>query len=138
VWTRDCDDLARIAIDYDNGSVAIVEINTTTKRPLPRWQVDGEKGSAQSPFDLSFNTNAWAKFDFAPADGSEKRPLALAGPGLSEAEIWKQFIRACRGECESPIPVESVLPTMALLDAARQSSAQGTTIAIDPHLRWAE
>ena len=41
VWTKDCDDFARVCIDFDNGAVGVVEINTTTTRPLPRWHIDG-------------------------------------------------------------------------------------------------
>jgi len=138
VWTRDCDDFARISIDFDNGSVAMVEINTTTSLPQARWHVDGEKGSAQSPYDLSFDMREWAKFNFAPSDGSAAHTLPPAAGGLSEPDIWRLLIRACRGEATSPIPVESVLPTMALLDAARQSSSTGRAVSLDPQLAWIE
>src|SRR4029079_11073438 len=40
VWSRDCDDFARVLIDFDNGVVGLIEVNTTTSRPLPRWHVD--------------------------------------------------------------------------------------------------
>src|SRR5436190_113109 len=70
VWTSDCDDFARVSIDFDNGAVAMVEINTTTTRPLPRWHIDGTNGSADSPHSLKFDTHEWAKLTFAPADGS--------------------------------------------------------------------
>src|SRR6185503_18107590 len=49
VWSSDCDDFARVCIDFDNGAAGLVEINTTTTRPLPRWHVDGMEGSAFSP-----------------------------------------------------------------------------------------
>ena len=61
VWTEDCDDFARVNIDFDNGAIAMVEINTTTTRPLPRWHVDGTNGSADSQFSLAFDTNEWAR-----------------------------------------------------------------------------
>jgi predicted dehydrogenase len=137
VWTRDCDDFARVIIDFDNGAAGMVEINTTTTQPLPRWHVDGERGSAKSDSDLSFDTRKWAQFRFISADGTA-RQLPLAEPGLSEPEIWRQFILACDGKQTSPIPVETVLPTMALLDAARQSSATGRVVDLDPFLQWME
>ena len=35
VWTGDCDDFARVVLDFDSGAVALVEINTTTAAPSP-------------------------------------------------------------------------------------------------------
>src|SRR5438046_715372 len=40
VWSKDCDDFARLLIDFDGGAVGLVEINTTTMRPRPRWHSD--------------------------------------------------------------------------------------------------
>jgi predicted dehydrogenase len=52
---------------------------------------------------------------------------------LTAKQIWREFARACRGEAASPaVPIHSVLATMALLDAARESSRRGQTIEIDP------
>src|SRR6185312_8556816 len=67
VWSTDCDDFARLCIDFDNGVAGLVEINTTTTRPLPRWHLDGTAGSADSPFSLEFSLAKWAEVDFAPA-----------------------------------------------------------------------
>ncbi|HMO26533.1 MAG TPA: Gfo/Idh/MocA family oxidoreductase, partial [Tepidisphaeraceae bacterium] len=66
VWTRDCDDFARVCIDFAGGASSMVEINTTTTRPLPRWHVDGSCGSADSPFSLEFDTHRWAELTIAP------------------------------------------------------------------------
>jgi len=132
VWTRDCDDFARVVIDFDNGACGLMEVNTTTTRPLPRWHIDGTAGSADSPFSLEFDVDRWAKLSFSPADGGEKALLPRAARGLSEMEIWEQFATACRGDGEPAVTAQSVLPTMRLLDAARESSAQGQTIEIGP------
>jgi predicted dehydrogenase len=67
VWTRDCDDFARVCIDFDDGAAAMVEINTTTTRPLPRWHLDGTAGSADSPFSLEFSLEKWAELEFTAA-----------------------------------------------------------------------
>src|SRR5581483_7811408 len=75
VWTSDCDDFARVCIDFDNGACGIVEINTTTTRPLPRWHIDGTLGSGDSPVCLQFDTRKWAQLSFAPADGNSPREL---------------------------------------------------------------
>jgi predicted dehydrogenase len=137
VWTRDCDDFARVIIDFDNGAAAMVEINTTTTRPLPRWHVDGLAGSADSPFSLKFDLDTWARLEFTPAPDGPPRAIARAAPGLSETEIWSQFARAIGTGSPPAVKPESVLPTMALLDAARQSARTGRTIEItDGSLAW--
>jgi predicted dehydrogenase len=130
VWSTDCDDFARVCIDFDNGAVAMVEINTTTTRPLPRWHIDGTLGSADSPFSLKFDTKEWAKLSFAPSDGSAPRDVARASDGLNETQIWEAFASACQGKGELAVEVESVLMTMKLLDAARSSSERGEVVLL--------
>lgn len=130
VWSEDCDDFARVLIDFDNGVAGMVEINTTTTAPLPRWQIEGSLGSASSPASLTFDTNAWAAMQFNPA-GGQVRQLQIAKPGLTETMIWERFADAAQGHGEPAVPVDSVLTTMALLDAARQSSQTGQAIQLD-------
>jgi scyllo-inositol 2-dehydrogenase (NADP+) len=131
VWTRDCDDFARVCIDFDDGAVGLVEINTTTTCPLPRWHIDGTAGSAESPYSLTFDLETWAKLDFAPADGpTSTTPLPRAAGSLTEPQIWDRFAAACRGEGEPAVTAQSVLTTMALLDAARESSRSGRAIEL--------
>jgi scyllo-inositol 2-dehydrogenase (NADP+) len=130
VWTKDCDDFARVCIDFDSGCTAMVEINTTTTQPLPRWHIDGTLGSATSPFSLDFDTCKWAELTFTPASGEVSRLLSTAEPGLNEIQIWDQFAAAVRGESLPAVTAQSVLSTMALLDAARESAASGTLIQI--------
>ena len=132
VWTTDCDDFARICIDFDNSAVGLVEINTTTTRPLPRWHIDGTLGSGDSPFSHSFDVNEWAKLTFAGGDGSAPRLVSLAPIGLNETQIWDAFVSACQGIGKPAVEVESVLITMRLLDAARESSSRGIAIGIQP------
>jgi predicted dehydrogenase len=136
VWTRDCDDFARVLIDFDNGAAGLVEINTTTMRPLPRWHVDGLTGSADSPFSASFDTSAWATLEFTPVHGERKQLLPRATAGLTEREIWESFARAVSGGAFPAVSPESVLPTMALLDAARESARHGKAIELDDLVPW--
>jgi predicted dehydrogenase len=137
VWSTDCDDFARLCIDFDNGAAGLVEINTTTTRPLPRWHLDGTAGSADSPFSLEFRLEKWAEFDFTSAPGTAPaRRLELAGGGLSEVAIWEQFARAIRGTGKPAVDPRSVLGTMALLDAARQSAREGRTIDVTHAVDW--
>ena len=137
VWTHDCDDFARVCIDFDNGTAGLVEINTTTTRPLPRWHIDGQNGSADGPFSLAFDMETWAKLEFAPAEGGGVRPIIRAPAGLSERQMWEQFGRAVvSGEGAAAVTPESVLPTMALLDAARESSRTGTAVEVSGAAEW--
>jgi scyllo-inositol 2-dehydrogenase (NADP+) len=137
VWSTDCDDFARVLIDFDNGAVGLVEINTTTSRPLPRWHVDGTAGSAFSPYSPEFDTGVWASLRFTPArDAQGSRTFAPAPAGLGEAQIWEQFAGAVRGHGQPAVPVRTVLPTMALLDAARQSSRTGSAVDVGEAVEW--
>ncbi|MFT3784656.1 MAG: Gfo/Idh/MocA family oxidoreductase [Tepidisphaeraceae bacterium] len=129
VWTRDCDDLARVCIDFDDGTVGLCEINTTTTRPLPRWHLDGTLGSADSPHSLTFDTREWAKLRLALADGTQ-RDLPLAPVGLNETAIWEQFARSCRGEGPPAVLAQTAYQTMVLLDAARESWRDGTVVPV--------
>jgi len=134
VWTKDCDDFARVCVDFDNGAVGMVEINTTTTRPLPRWHVDGTRGSAESPYSLAFDLETWARLEFMPAPGLTEASdaaglLPRASGGLTETQIWERFGAAVRGEGEPAVTPQSVLSTMALLDAARESSRSGSAVS---------
>ena len=134
VWSSDCDDFARVLIDFDHGVAGLVEINTTTAAPLPRWHLDGANGSVSSPHSPEFDTNVWAQLRYSPGDaGADVGPgLPQGGPGLSEEEIWERFASAARGgEGPPPVTAASVLPTMQLLDAARRSSREGQAVGID-------
>jgi predicted dehydrogenase len=143
VWTRDCDDFARVLIDFDSGAVGLVEINTTTRRPLPRWHIDGVEGSASSPPSPEFDTRVWADLLFTGDSEKKTRPVAmsgaesgedeldgLGGAGLAEVRIWEQFARALRGDGRPAVTARSVLPTMGLLDAARDSSDRGHAVDV--------
>ncbi len=132
LWGGQCDDLARVCLDFDDGCRGLVEINCTTTRPLPRWHVDGELGSASSPASATFDIATWANFTFTPADGSPPRTFPAAAGGLCEVELWTQFLQATRGVGEPAVAARSVLPTMRLLDAARASAAAANAVAIDP------
>jgi predicted dehydrogenase len=140
VWTADCDDFARVCVDFDSGAVGMVEVNTTTMAPLPRWHVDGTAGSAQAPYSLEFDTQRWAEVEFTSANGGERRRLSKAGGGLAETEIWDRFAAAVRGGgVPAPaVTAASVLPTMALMDAARESSRTGRAVDVRDVVEWVE
>ena len=136
-WSTDCDDFARVLIDFDNGAVGLCEINTTTSRPLPRWHIDGDLGSASSPPSPKFNIMEWSKLQFTPS--MEESPVSMitrAPRGMNETQIWEQFGAAIRGECAPAVTVKSVLPTMALLDAARHSSNHEEAVDVQNVVEW--
>jgi predicted dehydrogenase len=156
LWSADCDDFARICLDFDSGAVALVEINTTTTRPLARWHIDGTHGSADSPPSATFDVATWAKLQFTKANPATCSDIGAADQGridelrvhaigtvkdvdrqddanseaLSESAIWERFARAVRLGEPPAVPAASVLPTMSLLDAARQSSQRGIAVEI--------
>jgi predicted dehydrogenase len=136
VWTADCDDFARLCIDFDNDAAGLIEINTTTTRPLPRWHLDGTAGSADSPFSLDFSLEKWAELDFMPAKGAKVQRLPLGTGALNETEIWERFAGAIRGQSPPAVDARSVLCTMALLDAARQSSREVRAIDVGKMADW--
>lgn len=136
VWSHDCDDFARVAVDFDNGVAGLVEINTTTTRPLPRWHLDGTLGSADAPHSPEFRLDRWAELDFTPADGGAPRRLPVAGGAVSEPAIWECFAAAVRDQSAPAVDPRSVLCTMALLDAARQSSREGRAIDVTGMVEW--
>ncbi len=138
VWTKDCDDFARVLIDFDSGAVGMVEINTTTTRPQSRWHIDGTSGSASSPHSPDFDTRVWAELRFSAAGREEAPPFTKPDTGLSETQIWEQFAAAARSEGEPAVRMESVLPTMALLDVARESSRRGAAVVLPADLDWQE
>lgn len=136
VWSRECDDFARVCIDFDNDAAGLVEVNTTTTQPLPRWHLDGTAGSAQAPYSLEFELARWAQLDFTPAAGAGTRRFEPATGGLTEVDIWQQFAAAIRGQGTPAVDPQSALCTMALLDAARQSSSEGRAIDVTQMIEW--
>ena len=137
VGARDCDDFARVIIDFDNDAVGLVEINTTTTRPGPRWHIDGTTGSASSPTSLAYDTAEWARLEFAAVPGNGgTRVLERAPAGLTETEIWERFAATALGQGEPAVKAESVLVTMMLLEAARESSRDGQAVDVSAKVEW--
>jgi predicted dehydrogenase len=60
----------------------------------------------------------------------------LASGVLTETQIWERFAAAVRGEGGPAVDARSVLCTMALMDAARRSSAEGKAIDVESSVEW--
>jgi predicted dehydrogenase len=137
VWSVDCDDFARVCIDFDNGVAGLVEINTTTTRPPPRWHLDGTAGSAEAPYSLDYRVERWAELRFTSAvEGERTRRLDVALGGMTEVGIWERFGAAVHGEGMPAVDVRTALCTMALLDAARQSAREGRAVDVSGLVEW--
>ncbi len=135
VWSTDCDDFARVCINFDSGAMGMVEINTTTTMPMPRWHIDASGGSAQGPASLSFDLETWASVRMRTSVGKESM-APRAGKGLSESQIWERFAGAITQKTSPAVTARSVLATMLLLDAARRSSEKGIAIDIGKDELW--
>ena len=61
------------------------------------------------------------------------RSLSFTATG---ADIWNRFELAVRGQGEPAVSVRGVLPTMALMDGARESSRQGCAVDIADRVEW--
>jgi predicted dehydrogenase len=86
---------------------------------------------------LQFDVKTWAQLTFSPAAaGCALQLVPVAKAGLDEIQIWDRFAAAVNGEGQPAVTVASVLPTMALLDAARASARTGTVISLPADLAW--
>jgi predicted dehydrogenase len=130
LWSKDCDDFARVLLDFRSGVSALCEINTVTSRPLPRWHLDGTTGSASSPPSAAFSTTEWAQFTITRADGQPATVPAASEAGLDEPAIWSAFARACADRSEPPVTIDSVIRSMRVMDAARVSSREGRAVQL--------
>lgn len=141
VWTQDCDDFARVLLDFSDGAAALCEINTTTTRPLPRWHLDGTLGSADSPYSLEFDTHRWAQLTTTPPTAFDhdagRPPQTPEFNTCTEWEIWASFVKACQDSLTKgldearailPVSADSVLTTMAILQAAFDSARSGRAV----------
>ena len=70
------------------------------------------------------------------ADAGGARRLPAGPPGLTETQLWERFAAATRGEGEPAVPARTVLPTMALLDAARESGRSGVAVELPEAVEW--
>ncbi|MEZ0266975.1 MAG: hypothetical protein ACAI43_19775, partial [Phycisphaerae bacterium] len=120
----------------------MVEINTTTARPLPRWHVDAAGGSVDSPHSPEFSLEKWAELDVTPAGrepnafGAVKRLAPAREDVLTEPQIWARFAAACLVQGAPAVDPRSVLCTMALMDAARVSAREGRAIDVSQLVEW--
>jgi hypothetical protein len=62
--------------------------------------------------------------------------LPVASPGLTETDIWDRFALAIAGKGEPAVSARGVLPTMALMDAARQSGREGCAVDVRSVVEW--
>jgi len=86
---------------------------------------------------LEFDLHTWSQLSFSPAaKNAPSQMMAVAQDGLDEIQIWERFAVAIGENGEPAVSVASVLPTMALLDAARESSREGRAILVGESAHW--
>ena len=98
VWTRDCDDFARVCIDFDNGCAAMVEINTTTAPPAAPLASGRHHRIGAAPASAAFDTASGPTCASPRPTAEPPARSRRAAPGLTEPRIWDRFAAAVRGE----------------------------------------
>ena len=124
VWAADCDDFASGMVRFDDGMVAFVEVSAITKVKLPRYRLLGTKGMAVH--------NAEKKtMDIYLGDTeTPTRSLSLDKPNTWN-EVYRGLVAAVKDRRKKPaVTPESVVTTMQLIDAYRDSSRTGRSVAI--------
>lgn len=121
-WAKDCDDLARALIEFQDATTALIEVNYLTRYPGPRWTVLAEQGTATS------EAGGWdrLKVHWGDKEIEEHLPRRQGNP----ATIFSSFAQAIRGKGRPVISPESVRRTMRLLDACLQSVREGKSITL--------
>lgn len=124
VWSKDCDDYASGMVRFDNGLVAFVEASAITKIKLPRYRILGTKGMAVLNAEKKRMELYIGKAD------KPKKTISVDFPRQWEMP-YKSLVSAIRGRRAAPaVTPESVITTTQLIDAYRESSRTGRSVAI--------
>jgi predicted dehydrogenase len=124
VWAKDCDDYASGMIHFDDGLSALVEVSGLTKVKIPRYRITGTKGMAV--------LNAEKKrFEIFLGGGNKPaRTLSVKAPAGWDT-VYRSMVSLVRGRAKKPaVDPESVVTTMQLIDAYRESSRTGRSVSL--------
>lgn len=124
VWAADCDDYASGMVHFDDGMVAFVEASAITKVQLPRYRILGTKGMAVH--------NAEKKTMDIYLGNTDKptKSICIDKPNTWN-EVYRGLIAAVKDRRKKPaVTPESVITTLQLIDAYRDSSRTGRSVAI--------
>jgi len=124
VWAKDCDDYASGIIRFDDGLVAHVEASGLTKVSLPRYRIIGTRGMAVSNAATKCFELYLGKAD-AP-----RRTISFASPDRWDT-VYRRLVAAVKDRRKKPaVDPESVVTTMQLIDAYRESSKTGRSVTL--------
>ncbi len=142
--TRDvaaADDDVFVALTHHNGATSHLWASAVAAAPGPRFRVLGSRGayvvhgldSQEGRLRAGMRPQAgepWGDED--PESWGRLYPSGDAVPSIPGA--WPEFysrVAACLdGRCEPPVDTDSVLTTMRVLDAARESARRGEVLRL--------
>ncbi len=124
VHAGDCDDLAWGMIKFDSGAMAVVEVNGLASVKLPRYRITGTKGMA------IINTEGKCIDLYIGKTETPTRSISFDKPRKWNS-IYRSFMDVIRGKKkELAVTPESVMNTMAMIDAYRESSKVGRSVRL--------
>jgi predicted dehydrogenase len=124
IWAQDCDDYASGIVHFDDGMVAHVEASAITAVKLPRWRIIGTRGMAVSNAETKRMELYLGKADKPTRTISYDRPNDWGA-------VYRSMVAAIRDRRKKPaVDPQSVVTTMQLIDAYRESSRTGRSVAI--------
>lgn len=143
----DVDDNFKLLLRFENGLSALVEVDTYTFVPLPRWHISGREGTLQidnwqcdgkivKAKTVEFNWEEGIVYTAAgptktmaprPKESVEELPLPTADP--NPLDYYYNYIAALDGKEELIVKPEQSLRVMKVIDAVFQSAETGTAIS---------
>jgi len=140
--TLDCDYF--ISLRHQNGVRSHLWGSAIQHAPGPRFRVNGTEGcyrveqldgqaqalfQGQMPAQLGERWGAVEHLRWGWLQRGEDRELIPSEHGQWPA-FYRQWVAALKGEAEMPVAMDEVLATQRVLDAARQSAAQGRVLTL--------
>ena len=148
VTNYEVDDGFRMTLFFEGGPRAYVEVGTSNFADLPRWYVQGENGTATTPWDLSQGkivccTN-WEAKDAVPvrtAAGISKTMAPRTDDTIEtlpfpmiEADVhdfYRNLVDALDGKATQIVTHEQLMRVMKLMEAAFESDRTGNVVRLD-------
>jgi predicted dehydrogenase len=154
-WTRSIregdptDDDTTVILTHPSGAISVLTVSQVTAIDDPRMVLLGTRGGLRIDVADSQEAELAGGADASAADWGVRAPgtdaLLRTFSDDNEPtderitldrgawpEFYAQVARAVRGEAPDPVSVTDVIQTMRVLDAARESAAEGRTVTLDP------
>ena len=124
VHAGDCDDMACGMILFDDGLMAVMEVNGLAKVKLPRYRLFGTRGMAV------INAEAKTMDIYLGDTETPSRSISFDKPRKCNT-IYRSFVDVIQGKKkELAVTADSVVATMELVDAYRASSKSGRSVRL--------